>query len=208
MPHCLAEIHAIYTKLGVLPFDHEHGESFYNPMLPTVVESLLQKQVAQPGDGGAIIIHIAKDNVALIRKRDGAFTYTTSDLATIQYRLEHFQPHALLYVVDFRQSQHFANLFETAKRWGVAGVEMTHISFGSVLGPDKRPIKTRKGAPSNSVTCWTKRFSKAARSSMPTAPSSRKPSEHRSRKPSASAPSSMPTCAKIAPRITFSAGTK
>ncbi len=145
MPHCLAEIHAIYAKLGILPFDHEHGESFYNPMLPGVVEGLLQKKVAEPGDGGAIIIRFTKDNVALIRKRDGAFTYTTSDLATIQYRLEHFKPDALLYVVDFRQSQHFANLFEVAKRWGVAGVEMTHISFGSVLGPDKRPIKTREG---------------------------------------------------------------
>src|SRR5207244_747604 len=74
-----------------------------------------------------------------------AFTYTTSDLATIRYRLEHFKPDALLYVVDFRQSQHFANLFEAAKRWGVAGVEMTHISFGSVLGRDGRPISTRKG---------------------------------------------------------------
>ena len=145
MPHCLADIHAIYDKLGILPFNHEHGESFYNPMLPGVVDSLLQKKVAEPGEGGAIIIRIAKDNVALIRKRDGAFTYTTSDLATIQYRLEHFKPNAMLYVVDFRQSQHFANLFETAKRWGVADVELTHVSFGSVLGPDKRPIKTREG---------------------------------------------------------------
>jgi len=145
MPHCLEDIHAIYEKLGVLPFNHEHGESFYNPMLPGVVESLSQKKVAEPGEGGAIIIRIAKDNVALIRKRDGAFTYTTSDLATIQYRLEHFKPGAMLYVVDFRQSQHFSNLFEAAQRWGVTNVEMTHVSFGSVLGPDKRPIKTREG---------------------------------------------------------------
>jgi arginyl-tRNA synthetase len=145
MPHCLAEIHEIYEKLGILPFNHEHGESFYNPMLPGVVESLLAKKVAEPGEGGAIIIRFTKDNVALVRKRDGAFTYTTSDLATIQYRLEHFEPNALLYVVDFRQSQHFANLFEAAKRCGVAGVEMTHISFGSVLGKEGKPISTRKG---------------------------------------------------------------
>jgi arginyl-tRNA synthetase len=145
MPHCLEEIHAIYRKLGVLQFDHEHGESFYNPKLAGVVESLLSKHVAEPGEGGAIIIRFTKDNVALVRKRDGAFTYTTSDLATIQYRLEHFKPNAMLYVVDFRQSQHFANLFEAARRWGVNEVELTHISFGSVLGPDKRPIKTREG---------------------------------------------------------------
>ncbi len=145
MPHCLEEIHAIYRKLGVLPFDHEHGESFYNPMLPGVVESILAKGVAEPGNDGAVIIRFSKDSVALIRKRDGAFTYTTSDLATIQYRLENFRPDAILYVVDFRQSQHFANLFVAAKRWGVANVELTHVSFGSVLGADKRPIKTREG---------------------------------------------------------------
>jgi arginyl-tRNA synthetase len=145
MPHCLAEIHVVYKKLGILPFDHEHGESFYNPLLPGVVEALLQAKVAESGDGGAIIIRFSEDKVALIRKRDGAFTYTTSDLATIQYRMEHFKPNGLLYVVDFRQGQHFANLFEAAKRWGVANVEMTHISFGSVLGATGKPISTRKG---------------------------------------------------------------
>jgi arginyl-tRNA synthetase len=145
MPHCLAEIHEVYQKLGILPFDHEHGESFYNPLLPGVVESLLNSKVAEPGDGGAIIIRFGENNVALIRKRDGAFTYTTSDLATIQYRLQHFKPNAILYVVDFRQSQHFANLFEAARRWCVTGVELTHISFGSVLGKEGRPISTRKG---------------------------------------------------------------
>ncbi|MBI2808110.1 MAG: arginine--tRNA ligase [Planctomycetes bacterium] len=145
MPHCLAEIHEVYEKLGILPYDHEHGESFYNPLLPGVVESLLESKVAEPGDAGAIIIRFNENNVALVRKRDGAFTYTTSDLATIQYRLEHFHPQAILYVVDFRQSQHFANLFEAARRWGVTGVELSHISFGSVLGKEGKPISTRKG---------------------------------------------------------------
>ncbi|MBI1832854.1 MAG: arginine--tRNA ligase, partial [Planctomycetes bacterium] len=145
MPYCLAEIHQVYDRLGVLPFDHEHGESFYNPMLPGVVESLLQAKVAEPGEAGAIIVRFSDENVALVRKRDGAFTYTTSDLATIQYRLKEFKPHAMLYVVDFRQSQHFANLFAAARRWSVAAVELTHISFGSVLGKDGRPISTRKG---------------------------------------------------------------
>ncbi len=145
MPHCLKEIHDVYALLGILTFDHEHGESFYNPMLPGVVENLLKAKVAEEGEGGAVIIRISKDNVSLVRKRDGAFTYTTSDLATIQYRLDQFKPNSLLYVVDFRQTQHFANLFEAAKRWGITGVEMTHISFGSVLGRDGKPISTRKG---------------------------------------------------------------
>jgi arginyl-tRNA synthetase len=83
--------------------------------------------------------------VSLIRKRDGAFTYTTSDLATIQYRVGEWNPDAILYVVDFRQSQHFANLFAAARRWGYSAVELTHVSFGSVLGRDGRPLKTREG---------------------------------------------------------------
>jgi arginyl-tRNA synthetase len=80
---------------------------------------------------------------ALIRKKDGAFTYTTSDLATIQYRMEHFHPGAMLYVVDFRQGLHFKNLFAIARRWGYDQVELEHISFGSVLGSDGKPIQTR-----------------------------------------------------------------
>jgi arginyl-tRNA synthetase len=82
---------------------------------------------------------------ALIRKKDGAFTYTTSDLATIRYRMENWKPDAMLYVVDFRQALHFKNLFEAARRWGYDNVELQHISFGSVLGADRRPIKTREG---------------------------------------------------------------
>ena len=57
---------------------------------------------------------------ALIRKKDGAFTYTTTDLATIKYRVEHFQADAMLYVVDFRQGLHFKNLFDAGRRWGYA----------------------------------------------------------------------------------------
>ncbi|CAN5372297.1 arginine--tRNA ligase [soil metagenome] len=145
MPHCMAEIHGIYKRLGILPHDHEHGESFYNPMLPGVVDDLLGKGVAEPGDGGAIIVRTGKDQVSLIRKKDGAFTYTTSDLATIQYRVKEFQPDVCLYVVDFRQGQHFKSLFEVAKTWGYKSVELTHISFGSVTGADGKPLKTRDG---------------------------------------------------------------
>ena len=145
MPHCLAEIHEVYDRLGILPFDHEHGESFYNPMLAKVVDDLLAAKVAEVGDGGAVIIRFGETNVSLIRKRDGAFTYTTSDLATIQYRMKQWQPNTILYVVDFRQAQHFANLFEAARRWGVTNADLRHISFGSVLGKEGKPISTRKG---------------------------------------------------------------
>lgn len=145
MPHCLADLQTIYDRLGILPFDYIHGESFYAGMQPGVVEDLLAKQVAEHGEGGAVIVRIAKDKVAIVRKKDGAFTYTTSDLATIQYRAKEWNPGLVLYVVDFRQSFHFATLFEIAKRWGYTDQNLVHVSFGSVLGRDGKPLQTRKG---------------------------------------------------------------
>ncbi len=145
MPWCLEELDRIYRRLDV-HFDHTHGESFYNPMLPDVVKSLLDKGIAEPSQG-AIVIHFdeKKNRTAIIQKRDGAFTYTTSDLATIRYRLEQFQPQTILYVVDARQALHFQNLFQAARRAGFDQVKLEHIPFGSVLGEDRRPLKTREG---------------------------------------------------------------
>jgi arginyl-tRNA synthetase len=81
----------------------------------------------------------------LVRKQDGAFLYATTDLATIQYRMQEWSPDAVLYVVDHRQSLHFEQLFATARKWGYAGVEFQHIKFGTVLGDDGRPFRTRSG---------------------------------------------------------------
>ncbi|MFL5328796.1 MAG: arginine--tRNA ligase [Gemmataceae bacterium] len=146
MPACMAEIEQIYRRLGV-KFDYQHGESFYNQYLPAVVQDLLDKKVARESDGAVGIFKEADAEAppSLIRKRDGAFTYTTTDLATIRYRLDQFHPQAMLYVVDARQALHFQNLFAAARRWGYSDVELTHISFGSVLGADRRPLKTRDG---------------------------------------------------------------
>jgi arginyl-tRNA synthetase len=87
----------------------------------------------------------------IVRKQDGAFLYATSDLATIRYRMETWQPGAILYVVDHRQSLHFEQLFAAAKKWGCENVELAHISFGTVLGQDGRPYKTRSG---DTVGLW------------------------------------------------------
>jgi len=157
MPYCLAEIQAVYDRLGVLKFDYVLGESFYHPMLPGVVEDLLAKGLAVESHGAIVVPNAAgiipqtpeemktQDPPALIRKRDGAFTYTTTDLATIKYRVETFRPDAILYVVDFRQALHFKTLFATARRWGYQHTEFQHLSFGSVLGADGRPLRTREG---------------------------------------------------------------
>src|SRR5262249_6996999 len=145
MPWCLEEIERVYRRLDV-HFDHMHGESFYNPQLPGVVQDLLRRGIAEEGEQGALIIRYGeKQPPAIVRKRDGAFTYTTSDLATIRYRMEQWHPVAILYVVGFPQKLHFKNLFEAARRWGYDRVKLEHVSFGSVLGSDRKAIKTREG---------------------------------------------------------------
>ncbi len=144
MPACLEEINAVYRRLDV-HFDFTLGESYYNAMLPQVAEDLEELGIAQPSEGALAIFFGAGKPPAIVRKRDGAFTYTTTDLATIRYRLFQWQPQALLYVVDSRQALHFQNLFDAARRYGFRDVELQHISFGSVLGEDGKPIKTREG---------------------------------------------------------------
>jgi arginyl-tRNA synthetase len=142
MPWCLEELDRIYRRLDI-HFDHTLGESFYNPMLPGVVESLKKKGIAELSDG-AVIVPVG-DPPAMVQKRDGAFTYTTTDLATVQYRVEHFKPNVILYVVDDSQALHFKNFFAVARRAGYDEVVLEHIPFGKVLGADRKKISTRAG---------------------------------------------------------------
>jgi arginyl-tRNA synthetase len=143
----LDEIKVTYERMGVT-FDETLGESFYDDRLARVVDELSKRQIARKTEG-AIGVFLSDDPDSppfLVQKKDGAFLYATSDLATIQYRIERWHPDAILYVVDHRQSLHFEQLFETARRWlGLDNVELTHISFGTVLGEDGRPFKTRSG---------------------------------------------------------------
>lgn len=144
MPACLEEIERVYRRLDVR-FDVTHGESFYNDQLPAVVKDLEARGIAAKSKGAVVIFFAENEPPALIQKTDGAFTYTTTDLATVRYRAEHWSPDAMLYVVDSRQALHFKNLFIAARRWGYDMMALEHISFGSVLGADGKPIKTREG---------------------------------------------------------------
>jgi arginyl-tRNA synthetase len=144
MPYCLRALQGVYDRLGVR-FDVSLGESFYDPMLPSVVEELLNRGIASESEG-AIVVWITTGKAPLIiRKRDGAFTYATTDLAKIRYFEETYHPDQSLYVVDHRQSEHFANLFEAARRWGFDRCRHEHVAFGTILGTDRRPFKTREG---------------------------------------------------------------
>ncbi len=145
MPWCLAELDRVYHRLGILPFDHTYGESFYNPVLSEVVKEIKAKGLAQESRGALVVFHGENEPPSLVQKGDGAFTYTTTDLATIRHRVQKFGANVVLYVVDFRQSLHFKQLFSIARRWGFEKVDLQHIAFGSVLGQDGKPIKTREG---------------------------------------------------------------
>ncbi|MCH2181897.1 MAG: arginine--tRNA ligase [Mariniblastus sp.] len=144
LPYCREDIRRIYDRLGI-EFDHELGESFYHDQLEGVVESLAEKGLSRESEGATCVFMEQYDTPMIIRKKDGAFLYATTDLATIQHRATTWQPSAMLYVVDHRQHQHFEKLFDAAKLWGYDDVEMTHVSFGTVLGDDGKPFKTRSG---------------------------------------------------------------
>ena len=164
----------IYSRLGV-KFDHALGESFYNPRLKPLVDELLAKGIARESEGALAIffdeLPQLKGNPALIRKSDGGFNYTTTDLATLAYRLETWQPDEIIYVTDGRQQLHFQQVFAAFRKWqsflsegrvtrapnsekesqGLAelappkDVKLAHVWFGSILGEDGKPFKTRSG---------------------------------------------------------------
>ena len=154
----------IYSRLGV-KFDFALGESFYNPWLGEVVDDLLAKKIARESEGAVGVFSdgslppkedpflVNRDgewiaDPALARKSDGGFNYTTTDLATIDYRLKTWSPDEIIYVVDDRQSAHFKKLFAIFARWKSADakkVKLVHVGFGKILGDDGKPFKTRSG---------------------------------------------------------------
>ena len=142
-----AEFSDIYEKLGVR-FDERLGESFYDPALSALVDKLLADGTAQISEGAACIffpdIPALADKPCLVRKSDGGFLYATTDLATIEYRVERWDPHAVWYVTGAPQQLHFQQVFAAAKRMGIT-TRLNHIAFGSILGEDHKLMKTRSG---------------------------------------------------------------
>ncbi len=144
MPHCIAALQGIYDLLDV-QFDKMLGESFYNSMLAKVVTELEEKGIAKESDGAKCVFIEGNTAPFIVQKADGAYTYATTDLATVQYRIKEFKAESVLYVVDARQSEHFKLLVETIKLWLDTDINLQHVSFGTVMGEDRRPFKTRSG---------------------------------------------------------------
>ncbi len=144
LPACKDEINRVYARLKI-KFDYTLGESFYHPQLPGVVAKLRADGLAVDSDGAVCVFMPEFDSPMIVQKRDGAFLYATTDLATLEYRREQFAADEILYVVDSRQSEHFEKLFAVAKKMGFSATRLVHVQFGTVLGSDGKPFKTRSG---------------------------------------------------------------
>jgi arginyl-tRNA synthetase len=161
LPNCRDEIARVYRRLNV-KFDHEYGESFYHDRLAGVVKSLREKGLAQDSQGAVCVFLEGSETPMIVQKKDGAFLYATTDLATIQYRMETWHPDAILYVVDHRQSEHFDKLFAVARLWGYNDVDLQHVKFGTVMGADGKPYKTREGTAAGLESLLDEAVSRAA----------------------------------------------
>lgn len=156
----LEQLEKVYGTLDI-KFDHYLGESFYNDALAPLVEDMLAKGIATISEGATVVFSDGsvkpeedpflikekdewKAAPCIIRKSDGGFLYATTDLATIDYRVREWQADEIWYVVGAPQQLHFRQVFAAAKRRGVS-TSMTHIAFGSILGPDGKMFKTRSG---------------------------------------------------------------
>jgi arginyl-tRNA synthetase len=141
------EFERMYALLDI-HFDEHLGESAYNDRLGPLVERLLETGIAEISEGAACIFF--RDNPALadkpclIRKGDGGYLYATTDLATIEYRIERWHPDQIWYVVGAPQQLHFDQVFAAARRMGIE-TRLRFIPFGSILGEDRKLMKTRSG---------------------------------------------------------------
>ncbi len=138
----------VYDRLDVR-FDHTFGESHYNAMLQPLITELLDSGIAVEDEGAAVVFF--KDDEGedtmtpfLVRKKDGAALYATTDVATILYRQAHWTPSRLIYVTDMRQQLHFQQLFATVRLMGIEDIAFDHVWFGMMSLPEGS-FSTRKG---------------------------------------------------------------
>ncbi len=136
-----------YDRLNVLLTDEDiRGESFYNDMLGPTADELARAGVAKLSDGALCVFVPKYEAPVMLRKSDGGFGYDATDLAAIRYRVNELGADRIVYVTDARQAEHFAKVFWTAEQAGwTRGVRLDHVPFGTILGEDNRPFKTRSG---------------------------------------------------------------
>ena len=142
----LKEYNKIYDRLDV-NFDYYYGESFYNDMMPAVLEELKEKGIARE-DQGALVVFFENDKLppAIVQKKDGSFLYTTSDLATMKFRKDELNVNEAVYLTDDRQQNHFKQVFEIGEMLGEPyNYKKTHVVFGIMRFGDGMIFSSRSG---------------------------------------------------------------
>jgi arginyl-tRNA synthetase len=151
-----AQWQSVYTKLGVLlTVDDAVGESFYQELMPKVIERLDAAGLLQESDGAQVVFPPGFANrdgdplPLIVRSSAGALTYATSDLACVVDRVERVGAEVLVYVVGAPQAQHLAMVFAVSSMagWLPSSVEAVHVPFGHVLGTDGKMLRSRSGDP-------------------------------------------------------------
>lgn len=137
------EFKKIYDRLDV-SFDMERGESYYHDKLADVIAALEAKGLVEESEG-ALVVQFEEEKLPLsiVRKSDGAFNYTTTDVATVRQRVEEFKPDVIVYVTDERQQLHFRQLFAICEKLGM-DQDLQHIWFGLMRLPEGA-FSTRQG---------------------------------------------------------------
>ena len=139
----IGEFERMYAKLGV-KFDTYRGESYYNPMMPGVVAKLREMGLAVESEGALVVnLEAEKLGVAIVRKSDGGYNYTTSDLACVESRVADYAPERIIYVTDDRQQLHFRQFFSIAAKMGCKA-KLVHVPFG-LMSFQGKAISTREG---------------------------------------------------------------
>ncbi|MDO4690914.1 MAG: arginine--tRNA ligase [Fusobacterium sp.] len=140
----LNEYNKLYKRMDI-HFDTYYGESFYHPMMPKVVEELVERKIAIDDEGAKVVFFDENDNLfpCIVQKKDGAFLYATSDIATVKFRKDNYNLNKIIYVTDERQQDHFKQFFKITDMLGW-NVEKHHIWFGIMRFSDGI-FSTRKG---------------------------------------------------------------
>ena len=158
-PHCLnlwqkfidTSLHhceEVYHKLGVnLTRDDVRAESFYNPQLPKVIDTLTKKGLLVDSNGAKCVFLEGSDTPVIVQKGDGGYLYATTDLAGLEFRAKELKANRICYVVDARQGEHFKQVFKISKLASMVeeDVRLEHIAFGTMMDKSGKPFKTRDG---------------------------------------------------------------
>lgn len=144
----MSEAQKTFEELNLqINASHTQGESFYAPFCHETLNILIEKKIATKNEDGSVVVFFEDKSPLVLQKSNGNFLYAIYDLAAIKWRADHINPDKMVYVVDKRQALHFEQVFEIAHKADFVKdtIQLQHVGFGTILGKDKKPLKTKEG---------------------------------------------------------------